>query len=226
MAKIVKHGDTKKGTKAGGVPPVSRPASVDLFPESGAVVHKRVLDAKEKAEQILTQAQAEATRIHDEAERVLEDTKVKREKSIKKGYAEGESKGLAQVTEKLIQLQRLREEFYQQAEPEVIRLVMSIAEKVIGQIVEENPKLIRSVIKKALERSLGDRIVVRLSPEDYKVATAEESEFREVIDRTKRITFRQDDTIAKGGCVVETEVGTIDAQIETQLKAIRKALMS
>ena len=226
MAKIVKRGDTKKGANAGGLPPVSRPASVDLFPESGGVVHKRVLDAREKALQILAQAQAEATRIRDEAKRVLEDTKVKREKSIKKGYAEGESKGLAQVTEKLIRLQRLREEFYQQAEPEVMRLVMSIAEKVIGQIVEENPKLIRSVIKKALERSLGDRIVVRLNPEDYKVATAEESEFREVIDRTKRIVFRQDDTIVKGGCVVETEVGTIDAQIETQLKAIRKALIS
>ena len=108
----------------------------------------------------------------------------------------------------------------------MIRLVTTIAEKVIGQIVEENPKLIRSVVKKALERSLGDRIVVRVNPEDYKVVTAQDSEFRDVIDRTKRITFRQDDTIAKGGCVVETEVGTIDAQIETQLKAIRKALIS
>jgi type III secretion system HrpE/YscL family protein len=225
MAKIVKGGEVKKGAGAKDVPPVSKP-SVDLFPESGAVVHKRVLDAKERAEQILSEAQAEAARIREEAKRVLEDAKVKREKSIKKGYAEGESKGLAQVTEKLIQLQRLREQFYEQAEPEVIRLVTSIAEKVIGQIVDENPKLIRSVIKKALERSLGDRIVVRLNPEDYKVATAEESEFREVIDRTKRITFRQDDTVSKGGCVVETEVGTIDAQIETQLRAIRKALIT
>ena len=221
MAKIVKGDEVKKRGDAGSPRP-----SVDFFPESGSVVHKRVLDAKGKAEKILTQAQSEATRIRNEAKRVLEDAKAKRVKSVKKGYAEGESKGLAQVTEKLIQLQRLREQFYEQAEPEVIRLVTTIAEKVIGQIVEENPKLIRSVVKKALERSLGDRIVVRVNPEDYKVVTAQDSEFRDVIDRTKRITFRQDDTIAKGGCVVETEVGTIDAQIETQLRAIRKALIS
>ena len=30
--------------------------------------------------------------------------------------------------------------------------------------------------------------------------------------------------MSKGGCIVETEVGTIDARLETQLKAIKKAL--
>jgi flagellar biosynthesis/type III secretory pathway protein FliH len=36
--------------------------------------------------------------------------------------------------------------------------------------------------------------------------------------------FREDESIIPGGCIVETEVGTIDAQIDTQLKAIKKAL--
>ena len=47
--------------------------------------------------------------------------------------------GLAQVTEKLIHLERLREKFYEGAEPEMIKLVVSIAEKVIGRIAAENP---------------------------------------------------------------------------------------
>jgi flagellar biosynthesis/type III secretory pathway protein FliH len=75
-----------------------------------------------------------------------------------------------------------------------------------------------------VESALGERITVHLNPEDHKVITASNEEFRDAFDRTKRIVFKEDEAIMKGGCVVETEVGTIDARLETQLKAIKKAL--
>ena len=117
-----------------------------------------------------------------------------------------------------------REKFYADAEPEIIKLVMTIAEKVIGKLVRENEETIRSIVRQALESAIGERITVRLNPEDYAVVAADEMEFRDILDRTKRISFKEDETVGKGGCIVETEVGTIDAQLETQLKAIKKAL--
>lgn len=215
---------TAKIIKGGGAGTASRSVS-DILPESGGVVHKRVIDARGQAENILADAKARADEICADARAVLEKAKLDREDAIKRGYAEGESKGLAQVTEKLMKIERLREKFYESAEPEVIRLVLSIAEKVIGRAAAENSGLIKSVVHQALERALGDRITVRLNPDDYKSVMAGEHEFRDVIDRTKRLMFREDEAIAKGGCIVETEVGTIDAQIETQMEAIRKALM-
>jgi len=121
-------------------------------------------------------------------------------------------------------LETLKEKFYKEAEPEIIKLVIAIAEKVIGNIVEEKPEAIQDVVRQALERSLGDRITVRLNPQDYKTIIENQFEFKDVLDRTKRLHFKEDDTIAQGGCIVETEVGTIDAQIQTQMEAIRKAL--
>lgn len=216
MAKIIKSGVAKPGE--------GKRHIADVIPDSGGVVHKRVLDAGSQAEKILSAAEAEAAKIRSEADAILENAKSAREDAIRKGYAEGESKGLAQITEKLLNLENLREKFYAEAEPEVIKLVMSIAEKVIGRAALENPELIKSVVHQALEKTLGDRITVRLNPDDHKTLMAGEHEFKDLIDRTKRLMFREDDTIAKGGCVVETEVGTIDARLETQLEAIRKAL--
>lgn len=217
MAKIIK-GSGKTGGQE-----IKRHVA-DVVSDSGGVVHKRVMDAGTRAEKILSDAENEAAKIREEAKVVLESAKLAREEAIKKGYAEGESKGLSQVTEKLLHLERLKEKFYDQAEPEVVKLVMSIAEKVIGRVASENSELIKNIVHQALEKSIGDRITVRMNPDDYKVLIAGEHEFKDVIDRTKRLLFREDETIAKGGCVVETEVGTIDAQIETQLEAIRKAL--
>ena len=220
--KILKKEDIKGKAKA---PPKARPAA-GIVPGSGGIVQRRVVDADKEASRILVDAEREAVRIKDEAEDVLMDAKAKAAQEVKRGYAEGEAKGLAQVTEKLVALTKIREEFYDSAEPEVIKLVLEIAEKVIGRLVAENPEMIRSVVRQALEKSLGDRITVRLNPDDYKAVMAEDKEIRDVIDRTKRLTFREDDSIAKGGCILETEVGTIDAQLETQLAAIRKALIS
>lgn len=223
VGKIVKKSDAEKKHGARPHATVARRAA-ELIPDSGGIVHRKVIDASKEAERILSQAEVDARRVRGDAEKILKESEAKAQEAIKKGYAEGESKGLAQVTEKLMNFERIKEEFYQNAEPDVIKLVMSIAEKVIGRIVLENKEMIRSVVHQALEKAIGDRITVKLNPTDYKQIMEGEHEFRDVIDRTRRLTFREDESILPGGCIVETEVGTIDAQIDTQLKAIRKAL--
>ena len=188
------------------------------------MLHKKVVVAREEADRIIAESREDAKRIIAEAEGIRSDAVSARDQSLKSGYAEGEAKGLAQVTEKLIALDDLRKRFYETAEPEVIKLVVEIAEKIIGRIASQNQELIKSVVRQALEKAIGERITVKLHPEDYAVLMAGEHEFKDIIDRTKRLTFREDDSLSKGGCVLETEVGTIDARMETQLAAIKKAL--
>ncbi len=220
--KILKKGDVKAKM---GEQARTRPGA-EMLPDSGGIVHRRVIDAGEEAAKILAKADGEAGRVRKEAEAVLAEARAKAAQEVKRGYAEGETKGLAQVTEKLMAVERLREEFYNNAESDVVNLVLDIAEKIVGRLVRENPEMIKSVVRQALERSLGDRITVRVNPEDYKSLMESDHDFREVLDRTKRLSFREDEAISKGGCIVETEVGTIDGQLETQMAAIKKALMA
>lgn len=220
-AKIVKGKELKRRT---GTEPKSARRHVGEIPDEGGVVDHRVISASERAKKIIAEAEADGVRIRQEAEAVRKEVTDVREQARKAGFAAGEAEGKAQLAEKLAELERKREQFFSTVEPEVVRLCIAVAEKVIGQIATENPTVVQQVVRQALERSLGDRIIIRLNPEDHKVVIDEGYEFRDVLDRTKRIVFKEDDTIQKGGCVVETEVGTIDAQLETQLEAIRKAL--
>jgi len=215
---------TSKIIKGASAPKDASKRAPEIISDSGGVIHKRIIDTKEQAANIIEKAEKEAAGIREEARKTLESAKKSKEDAIKKGYVEGESKGLAQVTEKLIRLDGLKSEFYKSAEPEVIKLVMNIAEKVIGKLALENKQVINVVVHQALEKALGDRITVRLNPSDYKNVMSDEHEFKDIVDRTKRLMFREDEAISKGGCIVETEVGTIDAQMETQLEAIKKAL--
>lgn len=197
----------------------------DIMPsEGGGILNKKVLDASQRARDIVEEATKEADSIRAEARGFLSQVKGELEKARKNGYAGGKEEGLASVAEQVFGLSIVREKFYANAEPEILKLVMIIAEKVIGKMVHENEGAIKSIVHQAVDSAIGERITVRLNPEDHKIITADDFEFRDIFDRTKRIAFKEDETIRKGGCVVETEVGTIDARLETQLKAIKKAL--
>jgi len=219
MSKII-----KKGGPLGRPHVVAKPSSIGIMPEGGGVLNKKVMDAKAKAQAIVDEAVLEADRIREEAIALQERIKKEMEKAKKDGFAAGREEGMSAALEKAVALQDLRDRFYAGAEPEIIKLVMTIAEKVIGKMVREHEGAIKSIVRQAVDSTLGERITVKLNPEDYKIITAGEHEFKDIFDRTKRIAFKEDEAVKKGGCMVETEIGTIDARLETQLKAIKKAL--
>lgn len=199
-------------------------SKVDLIPDEGGVINKKVLDAKGRANTIIDDAEKESRKIKENAESILSQVHTEMEKAREKGYAEGKEEGAAAFVEQVVAFEKMKEEFYEKAEQNIIRLVMDISEKVIGRIVNESGEAIKAVVRQALDSAIGDRLQIAVNPEDYKIIKQAENEFRDSLDRTKRLVIKEDENIERGGCIVETEVGTIDARLETQLKAIRKAL--
>lgn len=189
----------------------------------GGVVRKQDLAAQGRAQKILAEAQAEAAKITEEAKALQARVEREMEAAKARGYQEGKAAALEEFAEQIAAVKKLKEKFLAEAEPEIIQLVLNIAEKVLGEITGRYEAAIAAVVQKALERSLGDRIVVRLHPEDWQRIQTEEPGLKEKLDKTKHLHFKEDETIQRGGCIVETEVGTIDAQLGTQLRAVTKA---
>ncbi len=194
------------------------------FTPHGGLVTKEELGASQKASVLMEEAEKEAVAIRQEAEKILSQVETERDRARKEGFQKGKEEGLAEVTEEIVKARDLKEKFFAENEPEILRLVVAIAEKVIGQSAQKHVDAFQSVVKQALEHSIGDRIVVRVNPADLARIQTEDATFKSVLDRTKQLHFKEDGSISMGGCVVETEIGTIDAQLETQLKAIKKAL--
>lgn len=198
--------------------------NIGTVPDSKGIVHRKVVDAQGRADEIVAAAEARAAEIRGVAEKVLADAKIAAAESVKRGFADGETKGIKLVSEKLVAIEQIKERFYEGAEPQVVKLVMEVAEKIVGQLAVENLEMIRSVVRLALERAIGDQIIIKVNPIDYQALSADGGAAKDLSDRTRRISFRPDDAISQGGCIVESEVGTIDARLEIQLEAIRKAL--
>ncbi len=61
-------------------------------------------------------------------------------------------------------------------------------------------------------------------PKDYENIKKNQAELLQKVEAGKTLLLREDEGVKPGGCLVETEIGTIDAQLDTQLSAIKKAL--
>lgn len=116
-----------------------------------------------------------------------------------------------------------REKIWQESESEIIKLILTVSSKMVGEEISNNGKeVIKCVVKDALSHVSGKKIVaVRLSPDDAKKINL--LEVMKLVDQNVKIL--EDGTITSGGCVIETDFGSVDCQMETRWEEIRKALV-
>jgi len=224
MAKILKGNEYKAKLGLKDRIEAELPSTLITGSELGGVIDREVLEASEKAKKLILKARDEAGQIREEAREVLGQVKEEMERSKKEGYERGYQGGLEKGLEMLIRVKELRAKLFTDNEREMVKLVFEIAKKVIGREFSENDKAIMNVIRLALSDAVGEKITVMLNPKDYGKVKKNEKELLEAVETGKSLSFREDDEVQPGGCVVDTEIGTIDAQLDTQLNAIKKAL--
>jgi flagellar biosynthesis/type III secretory pathway protein FliH len=108
-----------------------------------------------------------------------------------------------------------------QAEKAVVELTLAIADKVIPQAIFELPEALVSVVNQALAKVLaGTRLNLRVNPADLEGLQASQAALELAPIDPARLTWSPDPGVGRGGCIVETDFGDIDARIEHQLQLI------
>lgn len=219
LTKVIKRG-------APAFAPSSRPsvaAPQPAAPPSAAMPRKRIIErevvgATQEAAEIRRRAEHEAQRIVDEANEQAYEIR-------QNGFEEGKQEALAQytgqITTALMQVRRIEQEL----EPLYIGLIRDCVEKLIGQEMKLHPDAIVGVVRGALADARQQReVIVRVHPTDAEALQRNKNRLLEALARANTVEIREDATVTRGGCVVVTELGTIDASLERQLDALAAVL--
>jgi flagellar assembly protein FliH len=218
MTRIIKNSDLDGQLK---VETVSEQA-LSFYRLSRGLASDELLRAGQEADGIINEAQKTAdsfiVQAKDLHQKMEERVAVERKKGFDKGYQEG----LAEASQVLTAAEAHREKLLTEAEPEVVQMVYQIIEKILGDAIQEGA--IVSIVKQALKESVGERVTLRVNPEDFENVKKAEKELLEQFNNLKSMSTISDEHIQRGSCALDTEVGTIDAQLSTQLEAIKKSL--
>jgi len=129
-------------------------------------------------------------------------------------------------TAALEELSQLRESILKNSADDMLRLVLAIVEQIIPCAVSLNPEIIHHTIVKALQASVDSDVYhIKVHPDDMAMVMEKKPLMLASISGLKNITVEPDESIARGGCMVESELGEVDATIESQLEEIRAKII-
>ena len=161
-----------------------------------------------------------------------------KEKAYNEGFMKGEKAGseserkrlqtLFDTLEKAItELGKLKEDLSLNVERGAVELALEIAEKIVSHEVSVNKETLLGVLKGALEKIVDqEKIKIRINKADLQLINESGCQISGLTDNIKDVIIEGDETISRGGCVIETGFGCIDARIESQLQAVGDLLRS
>ncbi len=179
-----------------------------------------VLASQDKAQNIVAQAESEAQRLYEQARRT--------------GRQEGREEAKQELLPSLVafghagqSLIVFEEQLVARYTPQIVRLAIEIAEKIIGRALEVNPQTVASVLERAKQEvAEAKQIRIWLNPADHKVLAETCPELIKIGCETGRtIEVVTSDDVGRGGCRLETEMGLVDATLPTQIEEIRRQLL-
>ena len=196
-----------------------------LPPEpAGARITSASADPRAMAEDFMAAARAEADDLRHTARQ--------------QGYEEGYQAGIAAAREELApaatamahalaEAQQLRAEAADQVEARAVELSLRLAEKVLAGTLEVQPERVVDVVRGAL-RCLVDRerVTVQVNTLDLELVRDAVEPLASTLGGIDNIDVQEDRRVARGGALVRSAAGEVDATIETKLARAREVLES
>ena len=191
-------------------------------------------DAEDQAQVILAEARQKAAALEqDIKQRVTQTEREAYEKGQAEGHARGYEEGRAEVQRLVESLHGIiskaiekRNEIIQEAETQIINLVLLIVKKVIKVISENQKNVVINNVVQALRKlkSRGD-VVIRVNLADLELTSEHVKDFMKMVENVKSVTVLEDSTVDRGGCIIETDFGQIDARVSSQLHEIEERIL-
>ncbi|WP_288714929.1 flagellar assembly protein FliH [uncultured Treponema sp.] len=191
-------------------------------------------DAEKEAQDIVNKAQAEAQEIIAKAH--SEENEI-RDSAYRKGYDEGQKSGyndgqselnrLIERVHKIVEsVMNRREEILRDTEQQIVDLVILMTRKIVKIISENQKGVVLSNVLSALKKvKTRCSVIIRVNIEDLKLTSEHTGEFIKRVEAVQGITVIEDSSVDKGGCIVETDFGAIDARIASQLGELENKIL-
>ena len=156
----------------------------------------------------------------------------------RKGYEQGEQAGLESAMQKLdslltgghkllCDLGDLHRQACRDLEADLVQLALAVARKIVGRDVSLGPEAVTRIIRQALSRvEHAGRITIKLNPADLELLADIKPQLLNGLPEAGRAAFEGDEGIARGGCLIETDGGEVDARIERQFQVVEEAFLA
>lgn len=200
----------KKGTK---------PEFSLIYGQEHRVEGKKILEAaKELSRKMIEDAENRVKEIEKAAydkgkQQALEDGKIKLEPV------------LVMFQQKLEELFQHQKEIVTNSEEDILNLTLALTSRIIHHEVRTHKDIVLGAIRSAMNKVLNrEQITIRINPEDMEYVLQNKLKFKDDLNNIQQVFFKEDASVSKSGCIIDTDYGSIDALLEKEFEELNKLL--
>jgi len=184
--------------------------------------NKKIIPADEfslllSAKELLEDAKKESLEYRKEITKECEQL---REEAQKEGFEAGLKTFNLQIAllEEEIKMQKAR------MQKKIASLATAAVKKIIGKELETHPEVIVDLVTTALKAvSQHKKVAIYVNKKELAFIEKERDKIKKNFEHLETLTIAARENVAPGGCVIETEAGIINAQLDNQINALKKA---
>jgi flagellar assembly protein FliH len=178
--------------------------------------------ARTEAAAIIAAAESEAASIRDLA----------RAEGRADGVAAGRAEAAAQaapavqaLAEVLVQAQAERERLATEVEGAAVELALQIAEKALTTALAVQPERVVDAVRGALRCLVErERITIQVHPDDLEIVRESVDSIVRQLGGIEHIEVQEERRVQRGGAIVRSSAGEIDARVQTKIDNAREIL--
>lgn len=194
-----------------------------------------VAQAKEQAEQIISEANAEAVMIHDKASK---DADTLREMARQEGYQAGYASASQQANEELRagrealagqeqELQTQYEAAMAELEPKLLDTILTVFDEVFRMQFAGKRDMLLHLVKNAMRGIRETRqYKIRVSEAEVSFLREHKEELQEKVGEDVQIEIVMDPELSESQCIIDADSGVYDCGLDVELDNLIRDLRS
>lgn len=178
-----------------------------------AEAYSKLLDAEEVLKHIQEDAEKYRKQVVEECEKL-------KEQAQKEGYEEGFNKWAEHIANLEGEVVKVRQDF----EKVVIPVALKAAKKIVGREIELSEDAIVDIVSTSLKSvAQHKKITIYVNKKEIDALEVNRPRLKQIFESLEALSIRERSDIAPGGCIIETEGGIINAQLENQWRVLEVA---
>jgi flagellar biosynthesis/type III secretory pathway protein FliH len=158
------------------------------------------------------------------------------ERAYERGFTEGVSAGRKRAMEDLqpnlqaavnvaAELEDFRATIAARMQDDLSALALAVGRLLMEREVRSEPEVVANLVRSALSQfPLDQKLRIRLNPLDLSSISRERSASQPPLSAGREVRWIPDETVARGGCVVEGPERIVDGRVATALERIYRAM--
>jgi len=168
--------------------------------------HEALESVKKDAEQHKIEVVAEIETLKEQAQR------------------EGFEVGFQQWVDKIAQLEEEILKVRADMEKQVIPVALKAAKKIVNKEIELSEDVIVDIVSANLKAvAQHKKVAIYVNRKDFAVLEANRPRLRQLFENLEALSIRERADLAQGGCIIETEGGIINAQLDNRWRVLEAA---